>query len=295
MVTRKGTTLVELVAAIPLLALLGLVAAMLVLNGQRVARTVDGRTSRTREMRHAAAALAAELRSSRSRDLHAWNDTLIDFDVTVGFAIACGNPQADRIDLLPATGNDPLRSTWSSAPDAGDRVHIALTPTHPTEPPVTHDAGITMVATSNTACASSTLRATMPGAVVRLTITPATPAPAIIGAPIRITRRTRISLYRASDNEWYIGLRTLRPSGWETIQPVAGPFASASERGLRFALIARNGAALAARTTTAPVDTTAANAPTTINLLLRTTSAWKNANNTRDVDSLVTSIALRNR
>jgi hypothetical protein len=56
-----------------------------------------------------------------------------------------------------------------------------------------------------------------------------------IGAPLRITRPIRYSLYRGSDG-WSLGARewnitTLR---FNTIQPLSGPFLSASAGGLRF-------------------------------------------------------------
>ena len=292
---RTGTTLVELIATLPLLAILALVSVLLVLNGQRVSRSVDGRTARNRELRHAAATIASELRSSRSRDLHAWNDTLIEFDATVGFGIVCDNSSANRVELLPADGSDAMRSTWSSAPDDGDRVHVSVTAANATAYPDTHDASITAVGGSVTACSNSTLRHAIDGSAVRLTITPALTAPAIIGAPARITRRTRLSLYRSSDNEWYMGMRTLRPSGWETTQPVTGPFTSAAERGLRFTVRSRDGAVLSPRTTLMPVDSTTGNSPIVLDLLLRAESKWKERTGLRETDSLVFSIALRNR
>src|SRR5439155_9594724 len=57
-----------------------------------------------------------------------------------------------------------------------------------------------------------------------------------LGMPVRITRRLRYSLYRASDGAWYLGQRdwnatTLR---FNTIQPVSGPFLSAALGGLTF-------------------------------------------------------------
>jgi hypothetical protein len=43
--------------------------------------------------------------------------------------------------------------------------------------------------------------------------------------PVRFTRRVRVSTYRSSDGEWYLGLREWNPSleRFNTIQPVAGP------------------------------------------------------------------------
>jgi hypothetical protein len=70
-------------------------------------------------------------------------------------------------------------------------------------------------------------------------------APDWIGAPIRVTRPVRYSLYRGSDG-WSLGQRewntaTLR---FNTIQPVSGPFLSAAAGGIRFPYYDSSGAAL---------------------------------------------------
>ena len=291
--TRRGTTLVELLATVPLLALLALACALLVLNGQRVSRSVDGRTARTREMRHSAAIIATLLRDTRSRDLHAWNDTLIEFDMTSGFAFACGNSQS-AIYLLTAPDSDPLRPTWSSLPDVGDDLHVAVAAATPAEPPKSRTTTITGIGASSTACANSTLRKQLGGNTIRLSIAP--PLTDIVaGTPVRITRRSRISLYKSSDNDWYLGTRSLTPSGWEAIQPASGPFASASDRGLRFEVIARNGTVLTAKSTATQVDTNNATAPVAIRLLLRAAAKWKDTNGRTESDSLLTTITVRNK
>ena len=48
-----------------------------------------------------------------------------------------------------------------------------------------------------------------------------------VGAPIHFVRRSRYSLYRSSDNKWYLGYRRCRatgPSSCATVQPVSGPY-----------------------------------------------------------------------
>jgi hypothetical protein len=49
---------------------------------------------------------------------------------------------------------------------------------------------------------------------------------ALVGRPLRITRPIRYSLYRSSDDSWYLGARDWNSttSKFNAIQPVAGPF-----------------------------------------------------------------------
>ena len=60
---------------------------------------------------------------------------------------------------------------------------------------------------------------------------------AAVGAIARIKRPMRFSFYHASDNHWYLGIRSWNSATlqFNTIQPVSGPFASVSQgRGTRF-------------------------------------------------------------
>lgn len=287
---RRGTTLVELLAALPLLALLVVVIALLTLDSQRTSRSVDGSTSRQREIRHASATIAALLRPLRSTDVYKWTDTLLEFDAHIAFGIVCGQPGSDRVDLLPANSTDALRTSWTSAPAPGTDIEIPLTPIDPTAPPIIHRATITDVGATSTGCNTSTLKQSVAGNAVRLTIAPPTPVDANIGGAAQLLERTRISLYRSA-NEWFVGLKRLAPSGWETIQPIAGPFESASENGMRITLRDRNASPLAPYLASVAPDPDLH--PASIDLLLRASSPWKRANGTREHDSLTTTIALR--
>jgi hypothetical protein len=53
------------------------------------------------------------------------------------------------------------------------------------------------------------------------------PAGMSSGAPVRVTRHIRYSVYRAPDGKWYLGRRewSAAVGRFETIQPVSGPFA----------------------------------------------------------------------
>lgn len=258
---RRASTLVELLVAIPLMALLTALAVALLLSTQRAAQRADLTLAASHELRHAGAILAAELRPISARDLVAWSDTSIEFESTVGTGIACaGRGPRDRIELLPTTNADGARTSWTSPAQVGDGVSLFLAPTDSIFAPLPHQS--TLRATSSTrTCTRSPLidSSALPSAqTVTLTLIGTLPANISAGTPVRITRRIKYALYR-SGPDWFLGRRERSTSGWDVIQPVAGPLLSARALGVVIKL--RD----AAGTTLRPGDTTA----TTVHLELR--------------------------
>lgn len=64
------------------------------------------------------------------------------------------------------------------------------------------------------------------------------------GSPLLVQRLTRYVHYR-SGAAWWLGRRTRSSSGWEVVQPVFGPLASPAHGGMRLAMRAHSGAAVA--------------------------------------------------
>jgi hypothetical protein len=62
---------------------------------------------------------------------------------------------------------------------------------------------------------------------------PALPATVGAGAPVRVVRRRRYTLYRGGDGAWWLGMREWDADGAPAVQPLAGPFASIDSGGLR--------------------------------------------------------------
>ena len=109
------------------------------------------------------------------------------------------------------------------------------------------------------------------------------------GSLIRITRHVRYSLYKASDNLWYLGRKSLDASAWTTIQPVAGPLLSPANAGL--VVQVRDSAAAVI-----PFGNT--HTPASVSLTMHAASQWMTASShtlpTNGVtDSLHLTIALR--
>ncbi|MEO7360252.1 MAG: hypothetical protein ABI120_07980, partial [Gemmatimonadaceae bacterium] len=120
---RTGTTLVELMVALPIAAIIGLVAMSLLLDTHKLARRLNSSTEIARELRQAAAVLASEIRPLSAADIIAWTDTSLDMQALAGSGVACAIPSSTGIDMLPLNGSDALRTSWFATPQAGDRVY----------------------------------------------------------------------------------------------------------------------------------------------------------------------------
>lgn len=222
---RAGHALPELLVALPLLALAGALAGVTLVHGWRVARRQEAAGASLREMRHALGALASELRPAAPAALHHWSDTLLEFSAEVGRGVACTRGSSTGVVLAPAHGTS-VSSVWREAPSRGDGVHawtlgaggVTLQP-----------AEGRLAGTARAACSLPILRG-VPGWEV--VVAPGGWAGAEPGLPVVVTRRVRYRLYRGVGG-WYLGRQAQLASGWETVQPVAGPLRSATEGGLR--------------------------------------------------------------
>ncbi len=230
----RGSTVIELVIAIPLLALLAALAILLLLSTQRVAQRTDRTLAASHELRHAAAVLASELRSLQASDLHAWTDSSIEFSATVGTGIVCAaRGPRDRIILTPANASIRAHTSWRTPAQPDDDVSLFLAPTDSTLTPHEYRSNLRSLSTTAGCLSSPILDSSAtplaPATLLRLVDT--LPADAAVGTPVRLHRRTRYLLYRSA-SQWYLGRRELGPAGWDVVQPVAGPLRSTTARGL---------------------------------------------------------------
>ena len=234
---RNGHSLVELIVALPIAAILSTVAMSLLLDAHRLARRLQSSTEIARELRQATAVLASEIRPLSATDVISWSDTSLEVQAMVGSGVVCAFTSPNVIDMLPLTGNDVLRTSWFATPQGGDNVWTIAPDTMPM-PASERWAMSTMKMESSVAaslCTSRKLFAEGNAAatrVIRLTLSGTPTISPRTGTLVRITRRARYSLYKASDGLWYLGRKSLNPSGWTTIQPVAGPLDTPARKGL---------------------------------------------------------------
>jgi hypothetical protein len=168
----------------------------------------------------------------------------VEFRSTIAAAVVC-DTSADTIILPPPTANSPTFSSIGQSIEAGDSAWtLALNDSSESWTP----ARITYVSTAPAGqCAPSgpvldASQRSQPRSVLTLSPSPhVTP-----GIPVRITRPVRLSLYHASDGFWYLGQRDWNNDGGylNIVQPVAGPFVSPAQAGLRLTYLDANGIAI---------------------------------------------------
>jgi len=237
---RRGGTLVELLVALPLAALVAVLAAATLIGGWRLNRRVAATQGSAREFRHAQATFEAELRPLRARDIHAVSDTALEFDALLGVGVICA-ATGTAVELASADSRDPRGIGWASLVRAGDI--LSLWHQHRDTLASLVDWQTTARASQwGAACAASPWMAQWADRrTVRLTLANPPSMPVVVGAAMAVRRRTQLALYR-SGTAWYLGRRARTNGTWEVIQPVAGPFVSASQGGLTVQLFDARGA-----------------------------------------------------
>lgn len=252
---RRGAALVEALLATLLGAVVIGAALDALVRTTRVGRELATRAAARAQLEQATAALSADLRTATTAaggdddpaDVRAVADTAVEVIATLGAGVACAVGAApgagSTIDLAgqPAAPASPALAWWSAPPRPGD---VAFVHDDAGTPSAADDrwSARTVRAVSDGAsyCRSGPFAAAAaaggaPDDAPRLRLTldgPALPASVGAGAPVRIARRRRHALYRAPDG-WTLGVREWDGTAWETTQPIAGPFASPANDGLR--------------------------------------------------------------
>jgi type II secretory pathway pseudopilin PulG len=231
---RRGGTLVELLIALPLAALLAAAAAATLIGAWRLVRRGESSQGSLRELRHAQAVFEAELRPLRARDIHALVDTAMEFDALLGAGVVCASAAgvADRLDIASADPADARGMSWASVVQAGDALAFWRVDRESLTTPIEQGTTVRDIRWEAGCAPSPWMAAWADRRTVRLTMANASPSGVVVGAPVAIRRRTRLSLYR-SGAAWFFGRRTRTGGVWDGIQPVAGPFLSPAQGGLR--------------------------------------------------------------
>ena len=242
MTRRTGSSLIELLVALPLVALVLALATALFLTQLRGASQAEARVEATRTLTQATQVLAHDLRAVAPSDLIAWSDTTVELDVAIAAGISCGAPAADVVDVVLADAGGGGR--WRASPEWGDRVVWAVPDGSPLGDASTDSLRalrfLDAFANAPGACASSVLRGTE--TPVRFTLQSVVgadvPPPGVL---VLVLRRIEWRAYRASDGEVWLGRRERRGGTWSVIQPAVGPLAAPVARGLTLAVLRRDG------------------------------------------------------
>lgn len=241
---REGFTLGELIVAL-VVALV--VTATTLSLARRQLRSYSALSSAVRDrdrLREGTAILVTDLRSlSASDTLPFASDTALELDASIGASTLCNAPAGNSISLPPdSLTSGALLTTWLVIPDADDEVMIfhdssATTPTRGWQRfsvgTVTAGAasGICSARSGLTTAAEASFQAYI------ITVAPSVPVLGSRGSPVRLVRRGRYNVYRASDGEWYLGYRRCPAGVCTSVQPISGPYrAPRGTRAMEFRL-----------------------------------------------------------
>ena len=226
MLKRAGSSLVELLVALGLAAVVLAAATRSMLRQQRAARSVALSGAAESQAAHAVRLLPEDLAllDAASGDVVPGqaSDSTIELRAVVASAVACDSATT-TVTFAPDVATAPPLSGVARVIAAGDSLWFL------------DSAGWRARSVVATARApSGCQRPPAPSAVTtRLTVD----APMDVGGgtPLRVTRHERWVFYRASDGRWYLGLRDWNVAGarFNTTQPVAGPFVRALRGGAR--------------------------------------------------------------
>ena len=239
---RAGFTLAELLIVITLLAIVGGAIHDGLRRQQRLFRSIAAMIAARSDVRDAAEVLFADLISASPLDtLRVATDSAVEFMSAAGTSVSCDSNPGFTLRLPPEDLASGLRLTsLPTVPDTSDLVLIFNDDSAATSGVPRWDAHAVAAVSSQpaaTACPSVTgFTSAADAAAAARTITLRTAASSAVraGAPLRIVRRSRYSLYRSSDSRWYLGHRRcspLGPSTCETVQPVSGAYAPYSGAG----------------------------------------------------------------
>jgi len=281
---RRGASLVELVVVIVLLAAIGSAVMGVVIHQERFYRAQADAIDARATVRDAASILQSELRSltPSDGDLYAIAPSTVEFRTTLAQSAVCTiSPSRRAITIPPEHLASGAPLTWiGTQPEAGDTLLVLASDSTLVN---RWDRHVLASAPSRagTCPLSSGLTSTAADAAAALTLTlsPALDSSIEPGTIVRIVRRARYELYRASDSRWYLGYLDClasRAAPCNVVQPVSGPFAPS---GIRLEYRDASGAPTANPRLVARIDLLAI-------AERRSTPAT--------LDSLATAVALRN-
>lgn len=281
---RRGASLAEMIVVIVLLAILGGATLGVVIRQERFYRAQASAIDARAVVRDAASVLQSELRAltPADGDLYSTSATAIEFRATLAQSAICTiSPSRTALTIPPEHLASGAPITWfGTQPEAGDTVLVLASDS------TLGGSWSRHVLTANPSASgvcptSSGLTASAAEAAAGITLAVIPPLePAIEpGALLRIVRRARYELYRASDSRWYLGYLdclATRATPCNVVQPVSGPFAPG---GIRLSYLASDGSVASDRWHVARID-------------LLAVAERRVAPDT--LDSLATTIALRN-
>lgn len=240
---RAGFTLVEMVIAIVLLAIVGGALLVLFTSQQRFYRDASQTTAVQRELRSGSSVLPLDLRgaSSVGQDLQAISTTSITFNAPIGSGVICAKPDAQTIDVLPPGLSQHTLTSWWTIPAVGDTVFVFDdSASAGAQDDVWRKYAIASFTTNNLACATTPLAnavtdapALKPRYRLRVAGTATLGTAVASGGVVRFTRPMRYELFQpAGSTDWYLGSQQYQGGSWQALIALSGPYRAPADNGL---------------------------------------------------------------
>ncbi|MGI9140265.1 MAG: prepilin-type N-terminal cleavage/methylation domain-containing protein [Gemmatimonadaceae bacterium] len=227
---RKGFSLVELLVILVLSSIvMGGLTSVLVRQQRFYRGTADLIETRS-QIRQAAGIIPSDLRgvSTAGGDIIQISDTEMVFRATIGQAVSCvevGGVSTLHVPPLVLANNNVLAS-FTVNPQIGDTVfvyHDGLTEAAVDDK--WRPYGITGVSTESLSdCPVLTGTGDLTTPRYSFSLSKPLDLDITLGTPLRFVRRTRYTLYQATDAAWYLGYCSPDCAGGVAPQPIAGPF-----------------------------------------------------------------------
>jgi hypothetical protein len=244
---RGGATLVELLVTTTVGGIALTLVATICLREQRVFGDMREQAASSAQLRDAEAILPIDLRAASSvgGDIREARDTSIEMRGIVASAVVCDTTSGGVV-LAPATTASDAFASTTSAIASGDTAWVLSTTDSTEDWRPFRVSSASAYAAGQCGVLGPQLSVLARGATRSLVFLDSLKSSAL-GAPVRVTRPFRYSLYRGTDGSWYLGQRdwNTATARFNSIQPVSGPFLPPVAGGLSFRYFDSVGAALA--------------------------------------------------
>jgi type II secretory pathway pseudopilin PulG len=248
---RFGLGLIELVAVIAILGLVGAMVGSTIVRQQRFHRSTAAVLDARQGVRDAMEVLSTDIRGLSLADtVRLMADSALELFAGIGTSVACSALSANSITLAAESEEANTLTSFLLDPDTGDiaiiyrrdRVEAGEDPWE------RHRIAALTTRLGEPDCIAE---GAAPGEGFLLTLHSPLAAPVTPGTPVRFVRRGRYSLYQSSDSKWYLGYRRCNATGESAcagIQPISGPYrrhsADKAQTGFLFEYFDERGALL---------------------------------------------------
>jgi len=227
---RRGFSLTEIMVALVLLGIVATGIMTVVMRQQQFYRSATEVIDTRSQIRQAAAVVPVDIRgvSSIGGDILAMSDSSLDVRGNIGSGIVCSHT-GNSITIPPV---DLAKGRYFTTFLTRPKVHDVLLIFDDVGPGNQDDDWfpytITSIDSTTAGCTSFT-DVTLDAGKYRYiyNFTPALTATTVDGAPLRMARGVKYSIYKsATDGLWWMGYRECRGdnSTCDAVQPVSGPY-----------------------------------------------------------------------